>query len=108
MGGAAIAGTFLQQFTSKEVRAASNNWSGLNQGGYVNPDVDGMYERFLVEFDPNKRNVIEADFQKFANDQVLRQTWYYTGNAGAFTDRLTGPIPAKMIRTSNIHEWDLS
>ena len=110
VGGAATAGTFMQQFTSKEVRAESNNWSGLNQGGYVNPDVDRMYERFLVEFDPNKRNAIDGDFFKFVNDQLLRQTWYYTGGAGAFTDRLTGPIPAKetvAIRTSNIHEWDL-
>jgi len=110
VGGAATAGTFMQQFTSKEVRAESNNWSGLNQGGYVNPDVDRMYERFLVEFDPNKRNAIDGDFFKFVNDQLLRQTWYYTGGAGAFTDRLTGPIPAKetvVIRTSNIHEWDL-
>jgi peptide/nickel transport system substrate-binding protein len=43
--GGAIAGDFMAQFTSKEVRSEANNWSGLNQGGYVNSEIDRQYER---------------------------------------------------------------
>jgi peptide/nickel transport system substrate-binding protein len=110
VGGGAIAGSFMQQFTSKEVRSEANSWAGLNQGGYVNPDVDRRYEQYLVELDPRKRDESNAVFHKLVADQVLRITWYHTGEASAFIDRLTGPIPLTPIvenRAFNIHEWDL-
>jgi peptide/nickel transport system substrate-binding protein len=110
VGGGAIAGSFMQQFTSKEFRSEANSWTGLNQGGYVNPDVDRRYDQYLVELDPVKRAESNAVFHKFVADQVLRITWYHTGEAGAFINRLTGPIPLTPIvenRAFNIHEWDL-
>jgi peptide/nickel transport system substrate-binding protein len=110
VGGGAIAGSFMQQFTSKEVRSEANSWTGLNQGGYVNPDVDRRYDQYLVELDPTKRAESNAVFHKLVADQLLRITWYHTGEAGAFTERLTGPIPLNAVvenRAFNIHEWDL-
>lgn len=110
VGGGAIAGDFMRQFTTKEVRSDANNWSGLNQGGYVNPDIDRQYDQFLVEFEVGKRNDIEATFHRFIADQALRPTWYYESTGGAFKSSLSGPSPltSKLFMTWNIHEWDLS
>ncbi len=109
VGGGAIAGDFMRQFTTKEVRSEANNWSGLNQGGYVNSDVDRQYDQFLVEFDVGKRNDIETGFHKLIADQALRPTWYYESTGGAFKNSVSGPIPltSKLVMTWNIQEWDL-
>ncbi len=111
IGGSAISDEMMIQFTAKEVRAESNNWSGLNQGGYVNPDLDRQYDQFLVEFDSAKRDVIYADFHKFIIDEILRIPWYYESSAVAYRADLRGPMaltPAVAVMTWNIHEWDLS
>ena len=108
--GGAIAGDFMAQFTSKEVRSEANSWSGLNQGGYVNSDIDRQYEQYLLEFDVAKRNEISAGFHKFIADQAIRQGWYYTTASVAFKNELIGPVPlppALSVQAWNINEWDL-
>jgi peptide/nickel transport system substrate-binding protein len=108
--GGAIAGDFIAQFISKEVRSEANNWSGLNQGGYVNPDIDRLYAQYVLEFDVGKRNELSADFHKFVADQALRQPWYYGSASVAFKNELSGPVPlppALSAQAWNIQEWDL-
>ncbi len=110
VGGGAISDEMMIQLTSKEVRAESNNWSGLNQGGYTNPAVDQAYGRFLVEFDVAKRNEIYADFHKLLMDQMLRIPWYYGSSAIAYKKSLKGPgiLPSAIpVQSWNIHEWDI-
>jgi len=110
IGGSAISDEMMIQFTTKEIRAESNNWNGLNQGGYSNPAIDREYDQFLIEFDPSKRNEIYVGFHKYIVDQILRVPWYYSSVAVAFNKSLSGPIalpPSVSVMTWNIHEWDM-
>jgi len=107
---AAADDSFWDRFRASEISSAARRWSGANNGGYVNPVVDRMFEQWVVTLDPNARLEREADFYKLLADEVAYMPIIYDLEIFAHRRGLVGPQPFSFLgrnTTSNVHTWTL-
>ncbi len=111
MNNQSVADDLVQKFTTAQIRTEQNNWSGANQSGYSNPMIDRLYADVVKELDPTRRQSLNADFLKFAADELIfLPVFYSSGNLTTSFRRGVrgpGPAPIQLVTTWNIHEWDM-
>src|SRR4029450_10322944 len=83
-------GAYWDPFVSSQ-SAFPPRWSGANNGGYVNPAVDNLYERWLKALDPNEKLNFEADFNKLIIDELAILPLVYDFEIFAYRKNLEGP-----------------
>lgn len=102
----------LAHLTSGQVSSAQRRWSGSNYGGYSDPTLDRLSERYLSTLDVSSRQEILADLLKMEADHVLTIHLYYGigTNTTAFRKGIRGPglVPAtQLVNAWNIHVWEM-
>ena len=94
---------FLQAEIAREPR-----WSGANTGGYVNPAVEDLYQRWLASLEPTARTGIEVAFHKLLVDELAYLPVVYDFELFAFRAGVVGPTAPGFEggnTTWNIHSW---
>jgi peptide/nickel transport system substrate-binding protein len=94
---------YLQAEIAREPR-----WSGANTGGYVNPAVEDLYQRWLAALEPNARTDIEVAFHKLLIDELAYLPIVYDFELFAYRTGVAGPTAPVFEggnTTWNIHTW---
>lgn len=55
---------------SKSIPSEVNSYSGMNSGGWSNPEVDSLIDEMSVEFDSDKRRKLAHDFLYYYTNEV--------------------------------------
>lgn len=99
----------IGSFTTSEIAAPDNRYSGGNRGGYSNPSFDRLYDRAGVTLDEGQRQGLMADMLKLLADDLATIAFYDSSNATtAFRRGVRGPGQVsglQLVTTWNIHEW---
>lgn len=89
--------SYLQRYVSTQVAQKSNNWSGRNVTRYQNPEYDALYNKALVELDPDKRTQLFIQMNDLAIKDVVEIPLVYR----------TGVVArAKTLNWSQNSPWD--
>lgn len=96
-------------FSSKNIPTSKNGYSGQNQMGWVNKNVDDILEKLDTEFDHNKRVGMIHDVLKFYTDEVPVIPLYYRSDVAVIPNqlknyRLTGH---QFPETNTVEKWTL-
>lgn len=79
-------------FHSKQIPSAKNGWSGQNQMGWNNPEVDKIVEQMETEFDLKKRIALAHQFLKHYTADIPVIPLYYRA------DIAVSPLALKNFR----------
>jgi peptide/nickel transport system substrate-binding protein len=102
-------GVYWDRFVSAQI-AVPPRWSGANNGGYVNPVVDSLFEKWLTAVVPDERTEIEIQFHKLLVDELAYLPLVYDFEIFAYRKGLVGPKPFGFEggnTTWDIHSWTL-
>jgi peptide/nickel transport system substrate-binding protein len=90
--------------------AVEPRYAGANTGGYVNPVVEDLYQRWIGALEPNARMDIEANFHKLLIDELAYLPVVYDFELFAYRSNVNGPTPPGFEggnTTWNVHTWTL-
>jgi peptide/nickel transport system substrate-binding protein len=102
----------FQYFTSATIPTEENKWVGLNIGGYSNPRLDQLYQRYQVNLVSAERNELAADAFKIVAEEVASIPLYYRALPVMYRSGVRGleraPTKEKeQASTWNIHLWEM-
>ncbi len=99
----------VDNFLSSQIGTAANRWRGNNRGGWVNPDVDRLWEAFNSTLDRGERNKQMIEIARIVSDQVPIYTFYPNIRVRAFAASLRGPDVGSpyTLPQWNIYDWEL-
>jgi peptide/nickel transport system substrate-binding protein len=109
-GGASLRS--LENFSSKQVAAAENRWSGRNYGGWVNPAFDRAFTAFDQTPKPSERIRQVAEMNRLITEELPTIPHWWEPNITAHVSAVMGPglTPARNPDGSGeltrIHEWE--
>lgn len=94
-------------FHSKNIPSAKNGYSGQNQMGWNNKQVDALLEKLDTEFKHEKRVEIVHELLKFYTDEVPVLPLYYRSDVAVIPNqikgyRLTGH---QFAETNEVEKW---
>lgn len=108
---AAADGSYWNRYISSQIGTAANRWAGNNSGGYVNPEVDRLYDQWVVALDPAARMEREADLHKLLADEVVHLPLYFEVDVLSWRTGISGPklfsgwLGNLLI---DVHTWTMS
>ncbi len=78
-------------FITPSVTSAANRWSGRNQGGYSDPEIDRLSNAYNAALDRNERSQALVQAMKLLSDQAAYFPLYYAYEVRAHAANLSGP-----------------
>jgi peptide/nickel transport system substrate-binding protein len=101
-------GSGLVGYTTSAIPSADNRWVGQNRGGWSNPEMDRLVERFNLTLDRHERAQEVESIARIFTSELPAIPLYFNFNAIAYADGLRGmqAVPAGGNQLSNIHEWE--
>jgi peptide/nickel transport system substrate-binding protein len=104
--------TSIRTFTSAQIPTEENRWVGSNVGGYSNPTVDQLYQRYQATLPAAERAGLAADLLKIIADDVAAIPLYYRVLPVMFRNGIRGPgkaptLDRQQTSTWNIHTWEM-
>ena len=99
--------SYWNRYLRSEI-ASEPRWSGANTGGYLNPAVEDLHQRWIGALDPNVRSDIEVEFHKLLIDELAYLPVVYDFELFAFRSGVAGPTAPGFEggnTTWNIHTW---
>jgi peptide/nickel transport system substrate-binding protein len=104
--------TSFQNLTTARMPTADNRWVGGNVGGYSNPRLDQLYQRYEVTIPAGERMELAADMLKIIADDVVRIPLSYRVNPVMYRTGIRGPgrapsIEKQLASTWNVHAWEV-
>lgn len=97
----------MGNFIAAEIGTAANRWRGSNRGGYVNPEVDRLYDLWNVTLDRAERDRTYVEIVRVLSDQLPILSLYPNLGVRSHVAGLQGPeigIPRTPPHW-NVHEW---
>lgn len=94
---------------SRYIPTEENGWVGQNVAGYVNPEVDDLYDEMTVTMDPNRRAEIAAEVIKHWTADVASLPLFFRVEPYTWRTNVTGIDPTGSADPTswNIYEWDI-
>jgi peptide/nickel transport system substrate-binding protein len=94
---------------SSEIPTEENSWSGQNQPGWVNHQVDALIEALEIEFDGERRLELIHEILHHYTSDVPVIPLYYRSDVSVTPANLTGyKIPGHQVPASNhVERWSL-
>jgi peptide/nickel transport system substrate-binding protein len=99
----------LEFFTSGQIGSPANNWTGSNRGGWVNPDMDRVWQAYNVTLDQQTRFGQMAQLMKTVSDELPGWPLFWDFNVMASLANIRGPslgIANTSTPLWNVHEWE--
>jgi len=100
----------LEFFTSHQIGSPATNWAGQNRGGYVNGDMDRLWQAYNVTLDQGARYEQAAQMMKTVSDDVPGWPLMWDFNVMAYLATVRGPdlgIFGTSTAFWNVHEWEM-
>ena len=98
----------VENFLSSQIGTAANRWRGQNRGGWVNADVDRLWDGFNRTLDPPERDRQMVEIARIVSEQLPIFTFYPNIRVRAHVAALRGPdvgAPTTLPQW-NVHEWE--
>lgn len=94
-------------FISSQIGTAANRWRGQNRGGWVNSEVDRLWDAFNTTLDRGERNRQMVEIARVVSEQVPVFVFYPNIRVRAHVTALRGPMigAPTMLPQWNLHEW---
>jgi peptide/nickel transport system substrate-binding protein len=98
---------------SSQARLPERGYNGTNRGNYMNPELDGLIDRYFVTIPQGERTEILGQILHHISDQLPVLPLYYGAEAAVIANRLVGvgvrPAgSAGQTQAWNAHEWDVA
>ena len=92
---------------SEEIPSEANNWSGQNNTGYKNPEMDGLIDAIEIELDRDKRKALWQRLQKLYTEDLPVIPLYWRANSYILPKWLAGVRPTGHLGTTTlwVEEW---
>jgi peptide/nickel transport system substrate-binding protein len=99
----------FSQWSTSEIGAANNRWTGSNRGGWSDADFDRLFDAWNTTLEPVARDQVVAQGMKILSDQLPGIPIYYNIYPLAIAAPLRGPTAGPSSETVywNIHDWQL-
>jgi ABC-type transport system substrate-binding protein len=101
----------IRDWTSEQIATPETRWRGGNFGGYSNPQMDQLYERFQVALEDSEQQRILVDALKLAYDDVPMIPTYIYMVPVMFRNGVVGPgkvSPNQLASAWNVHTWEIN
>ncbi len=85
-----LANPFLY-FTAATVASPANKWSGRNKGGFVDPEIERLSDRYVSALDRAERNQALIEGMVYLSQRAVYFPLYYGYDVIAHSGRLLGP-----------------
>jgi peptide/nickel transport system substrate-binding protein len=102
------------KFASTDIPAPENQWTGLNRGGYVNPQWDRLVQAIAVTLEEPRRLEMERQMVRIFTTDLPALPMYFGLELVPVGGGLTGVQPIRgsphvgvILHTWNVHEWDV-
>lgn len=102
----------IPRFHSSQVAAEANGWRGQDTG-YVSPEYDALYERYLVTGPLPERLQVLGDVARHIADQLLVLGLFYDTEPLAVKHRMqnvSAPKGGRVVGVASVfsaHRWDV-
>jgi peptide/nickel transport system substrate-binding protein len=102
------------KFASADIPEPANQWTGLNRGGYANPEWDRLVQTIAVTLEEPRRLEMERQMVRIFTTDLPALPMYYGLELVPVGGGLTGVQPIRgtphigtILHTWNVHEWDI-
>jgi peptide/nickel transport system substrate-binding protein len=98
----------LAEHTSSLVPSAQNRWTGVNRGGWTNPEFDRLAQQFNATLARDQRAAVLVQMARVFTEDAAVISLYFNPTTTAFAATLRGPRPAVPEGTMawDIHTWE--
>jgi peptide/nickel transport system substrate-binding protein len=98
----------LAEHTTALVPTAQNRWSGVNRGGWSNPEFDRLAQQFNATLARDQRAPILVQMARVFSEDAAVLSLYFNPTTVAFVANLKGPKPAVPEGTMawDVHTWE--
>jgi len=100
----------LIAYHSSQARLPERNYTGSNNGRYINVELDALIDRYVVTVPWDERMQAAGRILHHLTDQVALMPLFYDMEASLVSDRMQNVSPLAQSATSqmwNGHEWDV-
>lgn len=102
------------KFASPDIPTPENHWTGLNRGGYANPDWDRLVQTIGVTLEEGRRLEMERQMVRIFSTELPALPIYFGLELVPVGGGLSGVQPIRatphigtILHTWNVHEWDV-
>lgn len=96
----------FNHMASEQIGTPANRWTGQNRGGWVNSEVDLLWERYNKTLDRGEQIQVFVQAMKLHSELVPSIPLHYSLNVVTHVAALKGPQGDSAHW--NIHEWELT
>jgi peptide/nickel transport system substrate-binding protein len=109
IGGGSTEDSVMKNFLSSQVGTSSNAWRGSNRGGWVNPDLDQLWESYSVTLEAPQRARQVIAMARLLSDEVPGYPLYANVDIRAKAAALQANLNEAPTTTPswNVYEWEL-
>ena len=87
-----------------QARLPENNYTGSNYARYINPEFDGLIDRFLTTIPHTQRMQALRDVVRHMTDQLNMMNLYYATTSTMVKNNLVN-VPVRL--PFNVEQWDV-
>ena len=101
----------MTSFHSSEARVAERNFTGGNNGRYMNPELDAVIDRYTVTIPHAERVQLMGQIVHILTDQLPVLPLFFDATPSLVSNRLKGVTPLSGDENGrqawNAQDWDL-
>lgn len=97
----------LDRLHSSKTPLPSSNFAGNNYSRYVNPEFDGLIEKFLLTIPRHERSQVAGQIVRHTTEVLNILTLYFQASPVLVSDRLAPPPDGQRARPWNSYQWDV-
>jgi peptide/nickel transport system substrate-binding protein len=95
---------------SSEAPLPTNRWAGSNRGRYMNPELDGLIDRYYQTIPPRERTQVLGQMLHHISEQAVVLGTFYGQEPNLIGNKLlnvSAARPPRAVETWNAKDWDL-
>jgi peptide/nickel transport system substrate-binding protein len=100
----------LLSYHSTEARLPERNFTGSNNGRYMNPELDAIIDRYQVTVPWEDRMQIGGQILRHITENVVAMPLFYDMEIALLSDRMLNAVSLMQSGTGQVwngHEWDI-
>jgi peptide/nickel transport system substrate-binding protein len=102
--------TSLDRYHTSNAPRPENRFAGGNRSRYMNPEFDGLIERYLTTIPPQERTGVLGQIVHHMTDQLTTMGLWYNVGTVMVANRIQGVVPKKTreaTETWGVHQWEI-
>ncbi len=99
--------TLVERMHSSKTPVPSNNFVGNNYSRYVNPEFDGLIDRYLVAIPRAERAQVAAQIIHHSTENLNFLTLFFQASPFFASDRIAPLLDGERARSWNSYQWEV-